>query len=163
MSGKLKVYLETSFISYLTARPSSDPERAERQAFTLKWWEEIAPKCDLFVSDYVYDEVQDGDSEASERRTAEVLKLPFLSVDVAEVKMLVDRLREQHQVFEKEVTDAAHIAAASIAKMDVLLTWNCKHMANIVELPKTVRIVTQAGYECPMIITPKDYLEKINV
>ena len=25
------------------------------------------------------------------------------------------------------------------------------------------RIVTQAGYECPMIITPKDYLEKINV
>ena len=45
----------------------------------------------------------------------------------------------------------------------VLLTWNCHHMANIVELPKTVRIVTQCGYECPMIITPKDYLEKINV
>ena len=47
--------------------------------------------------------------------------------------------------------------------MDVLLTWNCKHMANIVELPKTVRVVTQAGYECPMIITPKDYLEKRNL
>lgn len=36
-------------------------------------------------------------------------------------------------------------------------------MANIVELPKTVRVVTQAGYECPMIITPKDYLEKRNL
>ena len=80
-----------------------------------------------------------------------------------EVERLVEKLRNQHQIFEKQVTDAAHIAVASIAKMDVLLTWNCKHMANIVELPKTVRIVTQAGYECPMIITPKDYLEQINV
>ena len=89
--------------------------------------------------------------------------MPFLTVDMSEVERLVEKLRNQHQIFEKQVIDAAHIAIASIAKMDVLLTWNCKHMANIVELPKTVRIVTQAGYECPMIITPKDYLEKINV
>ena len=160
---KPRVYLETSFISYLVARPSSDLERAERQSFTLKWWETIAERCDLFVSDNVYDEAQDGDAVASAKRAEVITKLPFLTVDMSEVERLVEKLRNQHQIFEKQVTDAAHIAVASIAKMDVLLTWNCKHMANIVELPKTVRIVTQAGYECPMIITPKDYLEKINV
>ena len=167
---RLKVYLETSFISYLVARPSSDSERAMRQAYTLRWWETIASQCELFVSDFVYDEAQDGDDEAQDgdadaaaRRIAEIVKIPFLAFDRSEVDALTRELRNRHQVFEKEVTDAAHIAVCAVTGIDILLTWNCHHMANIVELPKTVRIVTQCGYECPMIITPKDYLEKINV
>lgn len=160
---KPKVYLETSFISYLVAKPSSDSERAMRQAYTLRWWETIASRCELFVSDFVYDEAQDGDADAAARRIAEIVKIPFLSFDRTEVEALTRKLCARHQVFEKEVTDAAHIAVCAVTGIDILLTWNCHHMANIVELPKTVRIVTQCGYECPMIITPKDYLEKINV
>lgn len=160
---KTKVYLETSFISYLVAKPSSDSERAIRQAYTLRWWETIVPSCDMFVSDFVYDEAQDGDADAAARRIAEIVKIPFLAFDRNEVDALTRQLCDHHQVFEKEITDAAHIAVCAVAGIDVLLTWNCHHMANIVELPKTVRIVTQCGYECPMIITPKDYLEKINV
>jgi hypothetical protein len=44
--------------------------------------------------------------------------------------------------------------------MDVLLTWNCKHMANLVTMPKTAAIVAKAGYECPVIITPDEFLAK---
>lgn len=160
MGGRLKVYCETSFWSWLLSRPSTNPVNAVKQAYSLKWWETVAPDCDLFVSDFVFDEVQDGDAEASAKRVAEILKIPFLSLDMTEVETLANTLRDKHQIFQREITDAAHIAAASIAGMDVLLTWNCKHMANIVELPKTVRIITQAGYECPMIVTPEDYLEK---
>ena len=134
-----------------------------RQAYTLRWWETIASRCELFVSDFVYDEAQDGDADAAARRIAEIVKIPFLSFDRTEVEALTRKLCARHQVFEKEVTDAAHIAVCAVTGIDILLTWNCHHMANIVELPKTVRIVTQCGYECPMIITPKDYLEKINV
>ncbi len=50
-----------------------------------------------------------------------------------------------------------------VSTPDVLLTWNCKHMANIVELPKTVAIVSRCGYDCPLIVTPKDFLEGIHV
>lgn len=56
--------------------------------------------------------------------------------------------------------DAAHIATAAIYGMDVLLTWNCKHMANLVTMPKTAAIVAKAGYECPVIITPDEFLAK---
>lgn len=43
--------------------------------------------------------------------------------------------------------------------MDILLTWNCKHMANLITLPKTASVIAANGYECPKILTPKDALE----
>lgn len=30
----------------------------------------------------------------------------------------------------KALRDAAHLAIASVAKVDYLLTWNCRHLAN---------------------------------
>ena len=65
-----------------------------------------------------------------------------------------------HAVPVNETTDAFHIATAAVGGMDVLLTWNCKHMANPVTLPKTAAIITKAGYRCPVIITPLDFIER---
>ena len=50
---KLKVYCETSFWSWLVSRPSTDPDHAIKQAWTRKWWEEAAPKCEIHVSEHV--------------------------------------------------------------------------------------------------------------
>ena len=43
--------------------------------------------------------------------------------------------------------------------MDVLLTWNCRHLANLFTLPKTITVVASLGYICPLIITPERYME----
>ena len=69
-------------------------------------------------------------------------------------------LLDVHAVPEKEVTDAAHIATASVYGMDVLLTWNCTHMANPVTLPRTAATIGKAGFNCPVIITPVDFLAR---
>ena len=61
---------------------------------------------------------------------------------------------------EQEVTDAVHIATAAVYGMDVLLTLNCRHMANPVTLPVTASIIARAGYRCPIIITPGDFLDR---
>ena len=37
---------------------------------------------------------------------------------------------------------------------------NCRHMANPVTLPKTAMIIRDAGYCCPIIITPTEFLER---
>ena len=47
--------------------------------------------------------------------------------------------------------------------MDVLLTWNCRHMANPHTLPLTRDIISRAGYVCPAVMTPKTFLENINM
>ena len=65
-----------------------------------------------------------------------------------------------HAVPDCESTDAIHIAAAAVYGMDVLLTLNCKHMANPVTLPVTATIIAKAGYRCPIVITPGDFLER---
>ncbi len=69
-------------------------------------------------------------------------------------------LRQGHAVPETETTDALHIATSAVYGMDVLLTWNCKHMANLVTLPRTSKIIVQAGFDCPIIITPAGFLSK---
>ena len=57
-------------------------------------------------------------------------------------------------------TPLQHIATASVYGMDVLLTWNCTHMANPVTLPKTAATIGKAGFNCPVIITPVDFLAR---
>lgn len=47
---KPKVYIETSFISVLTARPSRDVLAAANQAMTAEWWGKRRRDFDLFVS-----------------------------------------------------------------------------------------------------------------
>jgi len=47
---KQKVYLETSIISYLAARPSRDIIIAAHQELTNEWWENRRKRFDVFVS-----------------------------------------------------------------------------------------------------------------
>ena len=48
--SKPKVYLETSFIGYLTSRLSGDLITAAHQKLTRAWWDEQRHKFELYVS-----------------------------------------------------------------------------------------------------------------
>ena len=157
---KLKVYCETSFWSFLNGRPTPLAHIALKQAATLQWWQEIAPKCLLFVSQHVDAEGADGNPEMAALRKASIERMPLLDGFRDEIVVLAEKLMEAHVVPVSEGTDALHIATAAYYKMDVLLTLNCRHMANPVTLPKTVEVIMKAGYHAPIIITPGDFLER---
>ena len=57
---KMKVYLETSVLSYLAARPSRDTVTAGRQVITRRWWETERKKYSLVVSEAVEAECERG-------------------------------------------------------------------------------------------------------
>lgn len=63
---KPTVYIETTIISYLTARPSRDLIVAGHQQITAEWWEDVRPKVDCFVSPFVIQEASRGDSEMAQ-------------------------------------------------------------------------------------------------
>jgi hypothetical protein len=86
-----------------------------------------------------------------------------IDADPAKVGELAQRLIDGHALPSGETTDALHIASAAISGMDVLLTWNCRHMANPHTLPKTIKIIENAGYRCPWIMTPKTFLDNKNM
>ncbi|MBQ6246596.1 MAG: type II toxin-antitoxin system VapC family toxin, partial [Kiritimatiellae bacterium] len=156
---KLKVYCETSFWSWLASDPATAPAKAIRQAYTHKWWQEVAPLCDIFVSQHVFDEAQRGDARLAERRYRLYSGQKQLDGYFDDVVSLAQLLQNGHAVPENETTDALHIATAAYYGMDVLLTWNCRHMANPITLPKTATIIVKAGYDCPAIMTPHQFLE----
>ena len=156
---KLKVYCETSFWSWLVSRPSTNPDHAVKQAWTRKWWAECAPGCELYVSGFVATEAASGDSVQSSMRLAEISKCRALDSGHPAVDALAKELLRRHAIPEKEVADAFHVATAAVYGMDMLLTWNCRHMANLHTLPKTATIVAMSGYDCPKILTPRDAME----
>ena len=67
MGDRLKVYIETSFVSYLTGGPTSDAKVASDQAFTRKWWETERDKCDCFVSEFTLSESAIGNPDYRSR------------------------------------------------------------------------------------------------
>ncbi len=158
--NKLKIYCETSFWSYLVGGPTSDEKVARWQALTRKWWEEIAPKCEIFVSQHVFDEAQQGNRMMASARMRLILEVRQLDGKTLEIETLAGILQTGHAVPQNEKTDASHIATAAVRGMDVLLTWNCKHMANPITLPKTAMIIGKAGYSCPVIVTPEEFLAR---
>lgn len=65
-----KVYLETSVISYLAAKPSRDIIVAGQQLITQNWWENFRSKFNLYISDLVIKESSEGVRFASEKKVA---------------------------------------------------------------------------------------------
>ena len=77
---KKSVYIETSIISYLTARPSSDLLAAAWQKITIDWWDTQRDRFDLFASEVVIEEAGKGDDIAAKKRLKALANFPLLSV-----------------------------------------------------------------------------------
>ena len=83
------VYIETSVLSYLAARPSRDPKAAILQSITMEWWEKERHAFQLFTSALVLAEVRFGDPNASRRRIELLQDLTFLDI-VEDAETLAD-------------------------------------------------------------------------
>src|SRR5437660_9826428 len=123
------VYLETTFISYLVARPSRDLIVAAHQQATQEWWANRRSAFENCVSQVVIDEASIGDPAEVQKRLAIIGGLPAL--DVTETAKSLTQAIMAAGIFPPHVVrDAAHIAVAAAHAIDYLLTWNCKHLAN---------------------------------
>jgi predicted nucleic acid-binding protein len=153
-----KVYIETSIVSYLTARPSNDIRAAANQNATAEWWDIQRPKYDLFVSEFVIAEASLGDSEAAQRRLKVISEIPELET-TEEVRTLGQELINRGAIPQQAVIDAYHVAIAAVNGIEYLLTWNCTHIANALMRPKIEAICRLCGYEPPVICTPQELTE----
>lgn len=154
---KPKVYLETSIISYLTARPSSDIITAGHQLTTFKWWENHRREFELFISDLVISEISKGDPNMIKARLKLIQPIPSLKITKAAI-LLSEKIMERKVLPEKAAADASHIAIATASGIDYLLTWNCKHIANAKIFPRIYEICRENGYQPALICTPNELL-----
>lgn len=153
-----KVYLESSVISYLAARPSRDILATAHQQVTREWWERSRSRFDVFVSGEVLNEIRRGDPAASQLRLKYVQDLPVLEAD-DQARLLAAEILRTSALPQKAAADAAHIAIAIVNGMDFLLTWNCTHIANGFVQRAISRLSREMGFEPPTIVTPEELTE----
>lgn len=153
-----RLYIETSIVSYLTARPSRDLIVAGHQQITQEWWQSRRPHFQLFASELVPSEAAQGNSAAARARLAVLAGVATLETR-AEAMELAQRLLQWGPLPRNAAADALRIAIAAVQGIEYLLTWNCKHIANAEMRPQIERICRRAGYEPPVLCTPDQLLE----
>ena len=152
------IYLESSVVSYLAARPSRDLVVAGNQQVTRDWWETRRGEYELFVSDAVVAECAAGDSTAASERGLFLADLPVLAT-TEESEALADALLSAMSLSQKAALDALHIALAAANGIDILLTWNCTHIANPFLQPQINAACVEFGVVPPTICTPLQLIE----
>jgi predicted nucleic acid-binding protein len=150
------VYIETSIPGfYYTLR--SDAESIARMHWTRQWWKEYSKKCKLTTSVAVIDELHKGISKKTEKRIALLDDMDILPItdEVIEIAQIyIDKF-----VMPKDPQgDALHLAIASFYKVDSLLTWNCKHLANANKFNHIRRVNFGIDLPTPILATPLNYL-----
>jgi hypothetical protein len=151
------VYIETSILGYLTARPSRDLVVAANVEVTREWWDTRRSSFELYASQAVVKEVSQGDAEIASRRLEILRDFSLLDLNQA-VLDLAEQFLGRSNLPAKADVDAVHIAAATVHGMDYLLTWNCKHIANAQIQGKLADISLDFGYELPILCTPYELL-----
>lgn len=151
------VYLESTFISYLVARPSRDVIVAAHQQTTHDWWESRRDAFTCSVSQVVIDEASAGDPDEIRKRLEVIQDLPVLEVTES-ASSLAQAIIAAGVIPPRAVRDAAHIAVAAVHRIDYLLTWNCRHLANAQIMRKIEEVCDRSSERMPLICTPEELM-----
>ena len=127
MIDKIRVYLDTSIISYLDQQDAPD-----RMKETQEIWKILkSNKYQVIISDLVFREI--GECNDKKRKTL-LSYLKEIDYEEYEVSIEVDELAkaivDEGILTPKSLDDATHIAIAILSNANMILSWNFKHLVN---------------------------------
>ena len=102
-------------------------------------------------------ESSDGDKQAAKKRITVLKKLPLLEVTDESVEF-AKFLVSETPFPENAAIDVLHISIACVHRMDFILTWNFKHIANASIRSKLEVLANSKEMKLPVISTPEELL-----
>ncbi len=84
---KPRVYLETSFISYLVSKASREPVTAQRQFSSNYWWTAQRARFELCISARVFQECQGGEPDQAQKRIAPLSETKLFPLNEEIIKL----------------------------------------------------------------------------
>ena len=153
---KLKVYLDTSVISYL-----QQEDAPEKTSITLKLWEKFKKGIyDIYLSDVTITEINQCNKEKLLFCNKKLSEIQYTNLEITDkVFDLVDEIIETGILSEKSFEDCQHIAVAVLNECDVIISWNFKHLVNIKTIQGVRKITQLKGFKDIEIINPITLLE----
>jgi len=128
---------------------------AARQKITFDWWNSQRHKYSIFISELVVAEAIKGDKFAAKERLKLIKNIPVLEIN-SDCIELAKIFFKKANLPENARDDALHIAIATNYKIDFLLTWNFRHLANAHFIRKLQKISQENGLIIPTICTPQE-------
>jgi len=158
---KVALYIDTSVISFALSEDISENDRN----ITLKLIEEINKgRYEGYISDVVIREL--GNTRDAVKR-AKLLKLvenielnDVLAVD-EETNRVADKYIEEGIIPAVYRDDALHIALTSVRGLDILVSWNFKHLVKHRTRIEVAGVNTLLGYKTIDICTPWEVIEDV--
>lgn len=152
----MKLYLDTSI-------PSAyyDGRATERQDATRAFWSKVLPGADVFISDLVLTEIERTPSEDKRQKMLELVDgIPSFVPD-KETLRLASVIHQAQLVPQNKFDDAIHLAIAAVEGVDVVVSWNFRHMVNLRVKRSLPAILAQERYlRHYEIISPYEYIEE---
>ncbi|MQA41432.1 PIN domain-containing protein [Rugamonas aquatica] len=152
------IYLDTSVIFHLTDPPSPNPITRACQQLTQLWWHTRCVPNKTFISEYVLDDIKKRDplrAMRCMRAIQHLAKCPTNShvAHTGELLILGGGLKAG------ALGAGRHIACAAISHCEILLTWDCKNIANAKNMPLIRLLMYSDKFALPELVTPFEIME----
>ena len=147
---KLKLYLDTTIWNFSFADDAPQYKSATLEFFQQVRWK----KFDVFASEAVQLEIDPSPIERKEN----ILSLweeisPTILENTRDVERLSNLYLKRGALPARSKADATHVAYATVFNMDVLLSWNMDHLANVGRRNKLIAVNIGEGYNSGLQIT----------
>jgi thioesterase domain-containing protein len=156
---KLKIYLETTIFNFYYADDAIDKKQD-----TIILFEEIeSEKYDAYTSLTVIREINEA-SEEKRKRMLDLISRYGIKVldDDKEAQQLADVYVKEGVIPVKYSPDAVHIALATFWDMDIIVSWNFKHIVKRKTIVMSNVINNREGYKSIDIYSPTEVIEDVD-
>jgi predicted nucleic acid-binding protein len=148
---KLRIYLDTSVISYLL-----EDDTPEKMDDTQELWKLLQQdEYEIIISNVTLEELEGCNTE---KRDILAKYMELINYSFALITLQEDELAEKYLIYnvlsEKNRTDLTHIACAVLNDCDYIISWNFKHFVNIKTINKVNAVNLLLGYREIKIISP---------
>ncbi len=152
---KLRLYLDTSVIGGCFDK--------EFEEFSNQLMLEITDSLAIpVISSITVAEIENA-PDMIKKQLKKILKLPHTEeiFVTQEINNLGMQYLDQKVIPKKSQADAFHIAAATVNKVDILVSWNFKHIVNVHRIFGFNSVNLKEGYQTLDIRSPREVLKNV--
>jgi len=107
----------------------------------------------------VYKEINNADDIMTSKLTELIIEYKPIELEItSDVYKLADKYLKSYALPQKSYYDAMHVAITCVYNLDALISWNCKHLANMDRKNKVNGINIQYGYKPIDIFTSMEVM-----
>ncbi|OIO75531.1 MAG: hypothetical protein AUJ85_02925 [Elusimicrobia bacterium CG1_02_37_114] len=153
---KLKYYIETSVFNFVFA----DDEPSRRDLTKYLFQKVQGDNVEIYISEVVITEINDAPEDIKNKLLSLIKKYkPYVIPIDEETKLLANKYISEGIIPEKFIADALHIAVTSVNDLDVIISWNFKHIVKLKTKIEANGVNKLLGYKEIEICTPEEVVE----